>query len=89
MVCGATSMIDWPVSSGAMKADATQKLIKNLKALNYVVNTVTPEQEGRLALRSVLPPEKGIRLVGVTVSNFAEPQAVTPSELPIFAEVAA
>lgn len=40
-------------------------------------------------IRSVLPPEKGIRLVGVTVSNFAEPQAVTPSELPIFAEVAA
>ncbi len=40
-------------------------------------------------IRSVLPPEKGIRLVGVTVSNFAEPQAITPSELPIFAEVAA
>ena len=40
-------------------------------------------------IRSVLPAEKGIRLVGVTVSNFAEPQAVTPSELPIFAEVAA
>lgn len=39
-------------------------------------------------IRSVLPPEKGIRLVGVTISNFAEPQAVTPSELPIFAEVA-
>ena len=40
-------------------------------------------------IRSVLPAEKGIRLIGVTVSNFAEPQAVTPSELPIFAEVAA
>ena len=40
-------------------------------------------------IRSVLPAEKGIRLVGVTVSNFAEPQAVPPSELPIFAEVAA
>jgi DNA polymerase-4 len=38
---------------------------------------------------SVLPPEKGIRLVGVTVSNFAAPQAVMPSALPIFAEVAA
>jgi len=40
-------------------------------------------------IRSVLPPEKGIRLVGVTVSNFAEPQSDSPSELPIFAEVAA
>lgn len=40
-------------------------------------------------IRSVLPAEKGIRLVGVTVSNFAETQVVTPSELPIFAAVAA
>jgi DNA polymerase-4 len=40
-------------------------------------------------IRSVVPAEKGIRLVGVTVSNFAEAQAVPPSELPIFAEVAA
>lgn len=44
-------------------------------------------------IRSVLPSDKGIRLVGVTVSNFAERQAVAPlerpSELPIFAEVAA
>ena len=39
-------------------------------------------------IRLVLPSEKGIRLVGVTVSNFAEPQAVMPTELPIFAELA-
>lgn len=37
----------------------------------------------------VLPSEKGIRLVGVTVSNFAETHPVIRSELPIFAEVAA
>jgi hypothetical protein len=49
--------IQFVVSSGALKADATQKIIRNLKSLNYVVNTVTPEQEGRLALRAVLPPE--------------------------------
>lgn len=49
--------IQFVVSSGAVKAENTQKIIKNLKALNYVVNTVTPEQEGRLALRAVLPPE--------------------------------
>ncbi|MFT6568646.1 MAG: DNA polymerase-4 [Sphingomonas echinoides] len=40
-------------------------------------------------IRLVLPTEKGIRLVGVTVSNFVAPQAVMPSGLPIFAEVAA
>jgi hypothetical protein len=49
--------IQFVVSSGAMKAETTQKIIKNLKALNYVVNTVTPEQEGRLALRAALPAE--------------------------------
>jgi DNA polymerase-4 len=40
-------------------------------------------------IRSVLPTEKGIRLVGVTVSNFTESQAISPNELPIFAEVTA
>lgn len=48
--------IHFVVSSGAVKAEGTQKIIKVLKALNYFVNIVTPEQEGRLALRSVLPP---------------------------------
>lgn len=49
--------IQFVVSSGAQKAETTQKIIRNLKALNYVVNTVTPEQEGRLALRAALPAE--------------------------------
>ena len=49
--------IQFVVSSGAQKAETTQKIIRNLKALNYVVNTVTPEQEGRLALRAALPSE--------------------------------
>ena len=47
--------IHFVVSSGAAKAENTQKIVRALKSLNYVVNTVTPEQEGRLALRSVLP----------------------------------
>jgi DNA polymerase-4 len=37
-------------------------------------------------IRSVLPPEKGIRLVGVTVSNFADASGAADIELPIFAE---
>jgi hypothetical protein len=47
--------IQFVVSSGALKAEGTQKIIKALKSLGYVVNTVTPEREGQLALRSVLP----------------------------------
>ena len=49
--------IQFVVSSGAVKAEGTQKIIKALKTLNYVVNTVTPEQEGSLGLRAVLPAE--------------------------------
>lgn len=51
----------------------------------------TQETLRRLALElinSVLPPEKGIRLVGVTVSNFVQSASVSETDLPIFAEVA-
>jgi hypothetical protein len=48
--------IHFVVSSGALKAPGTQKIIKQLAKLKYVVNTVTPEKEGILGLRSVLPP---------------------------------
>lgn len=47
--------IHFVVSSGALKSDATQKIIKGLQALGYFVNTVTPEQEGKLGLKCVLP----------------------------------
>ncbi|AUD02879.1 acetate and sugar kinases/Hsc70/actin family protein [Spirosoma pollinicola] len=49
--------IQFVVSSGAVKAEGTPKIVKVLKSLNYVVNTVTPEQEGSLALRAVLPTD--------------------------------
>lgn len=49
--------IQFVVSSGALKAEGTQKIIRVLKTLNYVVNTVTPEQEGKLGLRVVLPSQ--------------------------------
>ena len=47
--------IHFVVSSGALKAESTGKIIKQLTKLGYVVNTVTPEKEGVLGLRSVLP----------------------------------
>ncbi len=47
--------IHFVVSSGAVKADVTQKIIAVLKSLNYFVNTVTPQQEGTLGLKAVQP----------------------------------
>lgn len=35
-------------------------------------------------VRAVLPPAKGIRLVGVTVSNFVDPPVAQEAELPMF-----
>ena len=49
--------IHFVVSSGAAKADVTKKITKALKSLNYVVNQVTPELEGQLGFRSVMPAE--------------------------------
>lgn len=47
--------IHFVVSSGALKVDETKKIIKELKGMGYVVNTVTPEQEGKYALAASLP----------------------------------
>ncbi|SDF33570.1 Ppx/GppA phosphatase family protein [Dyadobacter soli] len=49
--------IHFVVSSGAAKADVTTKITRVLKSLGYVVNQVTAEQEGQLALKSVLPAD--------------------------------
>ncbi|AEI47133.1 hypothetical protein [Runella slithyformis] len=48
--------VHFVVSSGAQKAPITQKIIKVLKDMGYMVNTVTPEQEGTLGLKCALPP---------------------------------
>jgi hypothetical protein len=47
--------IHFVVSSGAVKAEGTQKIINVLKSLKYFVNTVTPEKEGQLGLKCVQP----------------------------------
>lgn len=49
--------IHFVVSSGAMKEANTTKIIRVLKDMGYMVNTVTPEQEGTLALKCVLPAD--------------------------------
>ena len=47
--------IHFVISSGAQKVEMTKKIIAALKKMNYFVNTVTPEKEGQLALKSVMP----------------------------------
>jgi hypothetical protein len=43
------------ISSGAQKEPKTTVIASELKKMGFVVNLVTPEQEGKLALHSVLP----------------------------------
>jgi hypothetical protein len=45
------------ISSGAQKEPKTAGIVSELKKMGYVVNQVTPEQEGKLALRAALPPQ--------------------------------
>ncbi|WGH76295.1 hypothetical protein P8625_03780 [Tenacibaculum tangerinum] len=47
--------IHFVVSSGAEKEDVTQTIKKELEKIGYVINIVTPEEEGKYALKSVLP----------------------------------
>ena len=61
--------IHFVVSSGALKAEGTQKIIKQLSKLKYVVNTVTPEKEGVLGLRSVLPPSYASKAFVVDIGS--------------------
>ncbi len=49
--------IHFVISSGAKKVEVTAKIATLLKNMGYYVNEVTPEQEAKLALKSVLPPE--------------------------------
>jgi len=44
------------ISSGAQKEPKTATISSELKKMGYIVNLVTPEQEGKLGLRSALPP---------------------------------
>jgi hypothetical protein len=52
-----TKNIHFVVSSGAAQAEKTPDIIRALKQMGFIVNTVTPEQEGKLALSCVLPKE--------------------------------
>jgi hypothetical protein len=47
--------VHFVISSGAQKEPKTAVIASELKKMGYVVNLVTAEQEGKLALKSVLP----------------------------------
>jgi hypothetical protein len=44
------------ISSGAQKEAKTTTIANELKKMGYVVNLVTPEQEGKFALKATVPP---------------------------------
>jgi len=44
------------VSSGALKEDKTKVIVNNIRSAGYVVNEVTPEQEGKYAFRAAMHP---------------------------------
>jgi hypothetical protein len=45
------------MSSGALKNPKTNQIADQIRSMGYVVNKVTPEQEGKFALRAALPPQ--------------------------------
>ncbi len=51
----ASRNVHFVISSGAQKIPKTAEISTELKKMGYVVNLVTAEQEGKLALKSVLP----------------------------------
>lgn len=61
--------IHFVISSGAKKIDITEKIISTLAGMKYTVNTVTPEQEGQYALKSVLPGEFSGRAFVVDIGS--------------------
>lgn len=88
---------NWCERRGAFGRTVTVKIkyadfqqITRRRSQPAVVSTHDQLRQAAIDLvRSVFPAAKGIRLVGVTVSNFAEATAAEVKQLPIFAEAAA
>ncbi|WP_375293415.1 DNA polymerase IV [Novosphingobium sp. G106] len=63
------------------------QIITRSKSLPQVVSTHADLRGASLALiRQVLPAQKGVRLVGVTVSNFEKAAAIIEPALPLFGQ---
>ncbi len=61
--------IHFVVSSGAQKEDIMPKINAALKAMGYVVNVVTPQQEARYALKAALPQSYASRAFIVDIGS--------------------
>lgn len=48
--------VHFVMSSGALKNPKTLQIANEIQHMGYMVNKVTPEQEGRYALKATLPP---------------------------------
>jgi hypothetical protein len=72
-LCPASRLIGHPANAGSSRS----------RSMEAPIETRTKLHELALELiRSVFPPAKGIRLVGVTLSNFRPPTASAEAELP-------
>lgn len=49
--------VHFVMSSGALKNPKTADIKKAIESMGYVVNGVTPDQEGKFALKAALPPK--------------------------------
>lgn len=80
--------IHFVVSSGAKKAESTQKISNALRSMKYYVNEVTPTQEAQLGLRASQPQGFGTRSFvldigsGNTKIAWANGNSVTGLEAP-------
>jgi hypothetical protein len=63
------SNIYFVVSSGAKDEESLKPSLSALKKLGYVVNTVTPEQEGTCVFKSVVPKEYENRAFAVDMGS--------------------
>lgn len=61
------SEIHFVASSGAMVMKSTVPVLEGLKSLGYIVNTVTPEEEGILGYLSVMPKNESNRAFVIDV----------------------
>lgn len=63
------SNMHFVISSGAIKSGNADLLIKNLKSSGYIVNEISPEQEGKLAFRATVPEEYRANSVMVDIGS--------------------
>lgn len=57
------------ISSGALKNPKTELIAKAIEQMGYVVNRVTPEQEGKFALKSQIPTNELDKSVSVDIGS--------------------